>query len=82
MEAGVVRMEVHVECYSGRKAEERPIRFRLGNQTFLVEEILDRWYGPDCSFFKLRADDGNVYILRQNQPQGTWDLESFRGVRG
>ena len=30
----------------------------------MVEEVLDEWYGPDDSFFKFRADDGNLYIIR------------------
>ena len=42
------------------------MRFYLGEQLRMVEEVLDQWYGPDDAFFKLRADDGNLYILRQN----------------
>ena len=38
----------------------------------------DQWYGPDDTFFKVRADDGNLYILRHNQPADEWCLESFR----
>lgn len=73
-------MDLHVECYSGGKADERPIRFRLGERMFHVEEIVDQWYGPDDSFFKVRADDGNLYILRQNRStsEGAWSLESCR----
>jgi hypothetical protein len=29
-----------------------------------MEGVLDQWFGPDHVFFKLRADDGNVYVLR------------------
>jgi hypothetical protein len=54
-------MKLEVECYSGRKADERPIRFRLNERQYLVEEVLDQWYGPQDVFFKLRADDGNLY---------------------
>ena len=68
---------MEVECYSGRKADERPLRFRLGGRQFEVEEILEQWYGPDDAFFKVRADDGNVYTLRRNTsgPEGGWSLE-------
>ena len=51
-------MKVRVPCYAGRKADERPIRFQLGNHDYMVEEVLDQWYGPDDEFFKVRADDG------------------------
>ncbi len=71
-------MTLRVECYSGRKADERPVRYRLGDNEYLVEEILDQWYGPDETFFKLRADDGNLYILKHRMATDTWELESFR----
>ena len=71
-------MRLQVQCYAGCKADERPIRFRMGESDYMVEEIVDRWYGPDDQFYKIRADDGNLYILRQNNADGEWSLESFR----
>jgi hypothetical protein len=53
-------MKVQVECYAGRKADERPVRFRLDRHEYLVEELLDQWYGLEYVFFKVRADDGKV----------------------
>jgi len=72
-------MRVRVECYSGRKADERPIRFQLDNHDYMVEEVLDQWHGPSGMFFKVRADDGNLF-LRQDRAtsDGAWSLESFR----
>lgn len=71
-------MKVRVEAYAGRKANERPLRFHLGEHGYTIEEILDQWYGPSDTFFKVRADDGNLYILRCREPEGEWTLESFR----
>jgi hypothetical protein len=73
-------MKLEVDCYSGRKADERPVRFRLEGRQYLVEEILDQWYGPHDAFYKVRADDGNLYILRRDMstPEGAWHLVSFR----
>lgn len=71
-------MRVQVQCYAGRKADERPVRFTLGEREYMVEEVLDQWYGPDDTFFKVRADDGNLYILRHDASQDEWSLESFR----
>jgi hypothetical protein len=72
-------MKVRVECYAGFKAEERPVRFNLEGHDYFVEEVLDQWYGPDDAYFKVRADDGNRYILRRatSAPVGEWSLESF-----
>ncbi len=71
-------MKVTVQCHAGRKADERPVRFQLGSLDYVVEEVLDQWYGPDDAFFKLRANDGNLYILRHNTIADDWSLESFR----
>ncbi len=77
-------MKLRVECYAGRKADERPARFQIGEQVRMVEEVLDQWYGPNDSYFKVRGDDGNLYILRRAgsvEQEGTWTLESFREVK-
>jgi hypothetical protein len=73
-------MRLQVECYAGRKADERPVRFRLDGHEYMVEEVMDQWYGPEHLFFKVRADDDKVYILRRQTsvPDGEWDLVSFR----
>jgi hypothetical protein len=75
---GLDRMFLRVQCYAGRKGDERPVRFQLGDREYLVEEILDQWYGPDEAFYKVRADDRNLYILRHNGATDEWTLESFR----
>ncbi len=66
--------------YSGRKADERPVRFWLDGKQYQVEAVLDQWYDPQGIFYKVRANDGNIYIIRQqtSTPDGTWDLVSFR----
>jgi len=41
--------------------------------------VLDQWHDPENISYKLRADDGNLYILRQrtSTPDGAWDLFGF-----
>ncbi len=80
-------MSVHlrVECYSGYKADERPLRFQFegtpDGRTFQVAGVLDRWYGIGYECFKVLADDGNLYILRHQQEKDEWVLDSFREGR-
>ena len=74
-------MKLRVECYAGVKADARPVRFQLDDRDNLVEEVLDQWYGSDDTFFKVRADDRNLYVLRRSTPSDEWTLESFRQVR-
>jgi hypothetical protein len=57
------------------------VRFELEGREYAVKEIVDRWYGPEDTFFKLRADDNNIYILRHNPVDDFWSLESFRRDR-
>jgi hypothetical protein len=73
-------MKLSVECYSGRKADERPVRFWLEGKQYHVDAVLDQWYDPQGIFYKVRANDGNVYMIRRqtSTPEGTWDLVSFR----
>jgi len=73
-------MKLEVECYSGFKADERPVRFRLDERQYLIEEIVDQWYGTQDVFYKVRADDGSLYILRRetSTPEGAWHLVSCR----
>ena len=73
-------MKLYVECYSGREADERPVSFHLDSRKYLVEEQLDQWYGLDDTYFKVRADDGNLYILRHrlSSTEDAWHLEAFR----
>jgi hypothetical protein len=69
---------LRVECYSGFKAVERPLRFQLGERWLEVEEVLDRWYDPHAIYFRVRANDGCLYVLRHSEPDDAWTLESFR----
>ena len=64
----------------GLESGREPVRFRLDGHEYLVEELLDQWYGPHDAFYKVRADDGNLYILRRERstPEEAWYLVSFR----
>ena len=71
-------MTVEVESYSGFKADERPLRFRLGERWLAVEDVVDRWYDPHAVYFKVRAEDGSSYILRHVDGPEVWTLQAFR----
>lgn len=72
-------MRVDVGSYSGFKVDERPLEFKLGVYAYRVIELVDKWYGPDDTWFKVLADDGGVYILRLNR-SSEWSLESYRAT--
>jgi hypothetical protein len=69
---------VTVESYSGYKADQRPLRFVLGEHTYEVETVDDQWYSPSAIYFRVKTNDGNVYVLRHEEGQDEWTLEAFR----
>ena len=71
-------MKLRVECYSGHKADQRPIKFWLGDVVLFVESVDDQWYTPDAVYFRVRADDGNTYVMGHHETKAEWTLESFR----
>lgn len=72
-------MRIKVNSYSGYKAEERPISFCIGEKELKIEELVDRWYGEDYEYFKLRADDRCIYIIRYNRNEDFWELVMMEG---
>lgn len=72
---------IQVECYAGYRADQRPLRFCLRGRTFLVEQVEDQWYAPTAIYFRVRADDGNFYVLRHCEIQDVWTLDAFRAAR-
>ncbi len=72
--SGGARLPISVESYSGYRADERPVAFRLRERRIAVREILDRWYGEDHAYFKLTGEDGALYVLRQDRECDTWEL--------
>jgi hypothetical protein len=73
---------IHVECYAGQRADERPLRFSAGGNMYVVESLDDKWYSPDATYFRVTADDGNVYVLRHDELKDEWTMEAFRAGRG
>ena len=67
-------MKIRVNTYAGYKANERPQAIVMGGKSLKVEEILDRWTGEDHDYFKLKADDGALYIIRYDRESDEWEL--------
>ncbi len=73
--------QIHVECHSGYKANERPEAFTFQGRRWEVVEILDRWYegsreagGPALDWFKVRTREGNVFLIRYNALFDAWAI--------
>jgi hypothetical protein len=74
-------MRVHVECVADYRGVEMPRRFHLGRRKVEIVESDDQWHGADYRYFKVKGDDGDVYILRFDQPSSEWDLTMFQSLK-
>lgn len=74
----VTHQTIRVECYAGYRSEQTPRRFFLGERRVEVVEVLDAWLAPDHRYFKLRGDDGDLYILRHDTGEDRWELTLFQ----
>ena len=73
-------MKVRVECHSGYKVNERPIKFWIGETALFIESIEEQWYGPEAIYFRVHADDGNAYVISYNETNDEWALQTSRGI--
>ena len=69
---------VRVECYSGYRADERPVRLHLGERAMEVMAVEDRWYSPGATYFRVLVDDGDRYMVRHEEAQDVWSLVGYR----
>lgn len=69
---------VRVACYSGYKADERPVRILFEAQTLEIAEVEDRWYSPGVTYFRVRVQNGERYVLRRDDAQDVWSLTAYR----
>jgi hypothetical protein len=66
--------DLEVDCYSGFKGDERPVRFRIGGAVFPIDAVLDHWRTPEDDCFQVRAA-GGIYVLRHHLDLDTWSIE-------
>jgi hypothetical protein len=72
---------IEVECYSGYRANERPIAFIFQGRRWQVEEVIDRWYEggvqanePAMDYFKVRTSEERIFLLRYNGLFDAWSI--------
>jgi hypothetical protein len=83
-DAGRIYQPAAVECYSGYKANERPVAFSCQDRRWEIADIIDRWYEggvsadrPVVNYFKVRTGEGLIFILRYAGQSDSW---SVRGM--
>ena len=71
-------MSIRVQCYAGYRAEQEPVAFWLGERRLAVLAVTDRWFSPMQRWFKVDAEDGDLYILRHDEDSDEWQLAAYR----
>ena len=71
---------VEVKCYSGYKSNERPSSFIIEDREVMVMDIEGSWFEEDensrerRACFRVRADDGDLYLLARDESSNFWML--------
>ena len=73
------QFNIKVECYAGYRGEESPSRFYLDKRMIEVKEVLDRWIDPNHRYFKVKGNDGGIYMLRHDTKVEVWEMTLFDG---
>jgi len=71
---------IRVDAYSGFKANERPRQFHLDEKIYDIDVVLDQWYEPTATYFKVQTVEGQTILLRYDEETDEWTLQS--GVDG
>jgi hypothetical protein len=74
-------MRVEVECEPGHQGEATPHRLAFDHRTVAVVEVIDRWLAREHRYFKVKGEDGALYILRHDVPADRWQLILFERER-
>ncbi len=70
-----------VECHPESRRGELPVRFGSPGCMRGVAEVLDCWHGDGHRDFRVRGDDGALYILRHDLRVDRWQIHFFRRER-
>ncbi len=75
-------IQVKLESPVGSAFAGKPVSFSLFDKVFVVMEILDIWYGADHNYYKLIADDGNLYFIKHDLDADKWELVQMEVISG
>ncbi len=78
----MAEIAVKVDRCAFTGGDVHPLSFSIGEKSFAVLEVCDRWYGERYDYFELMADDGYGYILRRDRGEDKWSLVMMEKAQG
>ncbi|MCC6947406.1 MAG: hypothetical protein IT539_06500 [Bradyrhizobiaceae bacterium] len=70
-------MRISVKTQPAGQDAEQLHSLRLDGRQVEIAETADQWAGADYRYFKVRDADGNIYIVRHDEPRNEWELTMF-----
>lgn len=70
-------MALRVESIAGPGGEPEPSVVWFGARRVGVRAVVDRWFAPATRWFRVDADDDQLYVLRHDEATGEWDLAAL-----
>jgi hypothetical protein len=70
-------MRIQVETLETPREPEQLRRLHFDGRGIEIVETADQWAGLDYRYFKVRDADGNLYIVRHDEPRNEWELTLF-----
>jgi hypothetical protein len=73
----VSSMALRVEDHPGDHGDPEPVALWLGDRRLQVLEVVDRWFAPAMRWFRVHAEDGQLYVLRLDETTRRWELAAL-----
>lgn len=74
-------MRIRVDAEGDLAGAITPRKIHFDGRDVEIAETLDQWHGAEYRYFKVRGADGNLYILRLDEPRAEWEMTLFREAR-
>jgi len=74
-------VSLEVETKPDPRGLDIPVRLRMDGRSIDVAKLVDEWRGKEHRYFKLTGEDGNLYIVRFDEPAGRWEITLFESPR-
>lgn len=65
-------------CMAGPSGEQEPVEVVFGARRVPIAEVVDRWFGEDYRYFKVRGRNDATYILRHNATIDVWEMTLYQ----
>lgn len=64
-----------VECFSSHAYADRPVALTWEGERLPVAEIEASWREPYLKRFRVRTEDGRVFMLNYFEKRDSWEIE-------